>query len=67
LYDSENKKKSSGKNRDASPWIVEINLLQGCHPLVPTLCAKGLQIFADTRKKTFSTDNISFVEAVKKI
>jgi hypothetical protein len=39
LCDSKNKKKRSSNNRDASPWIVEINLLQGCLPLVPTLSA----------------------------
>ena len=27
-------KRSSSSNRDAGPWIVEINLLQGCLPLV---------------------------------
>jgi hypothetical protein len=35
---SEYKERRSSNNRDASPWIVEINLLQGCLPLVPTLC-----------------------------
>jgi len=39
LYDSEYKEKTSSKNRDASPWIFEINMLQGCLPVVPTLCA----------------------------
>jgi hypothetical protein len=39
LYDSKNKEKRSSNNRDASPWIVEINLLQGCLPLVPRLSA----------------------------
>jgi len=39
LYDSEYKEKSSSTNGDASPWIVEVNLLQVCLPLVPTLFA----------------------------
>ena len=39
LYDSKNKEKRSSNNRDASPWIVEINLLQGCLPLMPWLSA----------------------------
>jgi hypothetical protein len=39
LYESKNKEKRSSKNRDASPWIVEINLLQGCLSLVPSLAA----------------------------
>lgn len=39
LYDSKNKEKRSSNNRGDSPWIVEINLLKGCRPLVPTLSA----------------------------
>jgi len=39
LYDSKNKEKRRSNNRDASPWIVEINLLQGCLPLVSRLSA----------------------------
>jgi hypothetical protein len=30
-------------NRDVSPWIVEINLLLGCLPLVPRLSAMWIQ------------------------
>jgi hypothetical protein len=67
LYDSKNKDKRSSNNRDASAWIVEINLLQGCLPLVPTLSAMWIQLFADIPKKIISRANIFIYEIFENI